>query len=121
MALKLKKQLSSNGVNLDVTFQPIIEITCMVTSKFKTNSMINATVFNTVEDFANHNRSGLNDIDQIKGLRQISIGTPESDNEGANIVEKFNLYLNNIAKAKILADNPSWVDADIEIVNINVI
>lgn len=118
MALKLKKQLSTNGVNLDTAFQPIIEITCSLSSTFKTNSMISTTVFNSINDFKANNRSNLNDIDQIKGLRELSVGTPEADNEGTNVLEKFNLYLNNITKAKILADNPTWVDGDIEIVNI---
>jgi 5S rRNA maturation endonuclease (ribonuclease M5) len=83
--------------------------------------MLNTSVYNNIDDFKSGKRSGLNDIDQLKELRRLVIGTPDADNSGANVLEKFNLYLNQITKAKILADNPTWVDADIEIVNISLI
>jgi hypothetical protein len=119
MALKLKKQLSTNGIKFDISFQPIIEIIAIITSSFKTNSMISTSVFNTIEDFKNKNTSNLFDIEELKCIRNLNIGTPDANNSGVDVLEKFNLYLNNIVKTNILANNPTWVDSDIEILNIN--
>ena len=111
MALKLKKQLTSNGVKLDATFQPVIYVNVMLDKRMNNTPMLSYTVYSDI----NSTTPLMVQIDEIQNLRDITI---PSDASGADLLTKFIKGLNDAVKAKLLELNPSWVSADVEIVNL---
>lgn len=111
MALKLKKQLTSNGVKLDVTFQPVIYINVMLDRRMNNVPMLSYSIFETTESTTQL----MVQIDEIQNIRDVVI---PSDATGVDILTKFIKGLNDAVKAKLLENNPSWTSNDIEIVNL---
>jgi hypothetical protein len=111
MALKLKKQLTSNGVKLDAAFQPVVYIDINLTKMLNNQPMINFTI---LENEVSTQRLFIQ-IDEIQVINTIVI---PSDATGADLLTKFIKGLNDAVKAKLLENNPSWTSNDIEIVNL---
>ncbi len=120
MALKLKKQLSINDVLLDVSYQPVIDINVTLTRKFKTDSMITTVLYDSLDDYNTKKRSRLTEIDQLNNIRNIQIEEIPYDNAATDVLEKFVLFLNLTVKAKLLANNPTWSDEDVEVINLSI-
>ena len=111
MALKLKKQLTSNGVKLDAAFQPVIYVNVMLDKRMNNNPMLSYSIFETIESTTQL----MVQIDEIQNIRDIVI---PSDAVGVDILTKFIKGLNDAVKSKLLENNPSWTSDDIEIVNL---
>lgn len=111
MALKLKKQLTSNGVKLDAAFQPVIYINVMLDRRMNNVPMLSYSIFETIESTTQL----MVQIDEIQNIRDVVI---PSDATGVDILTKFIKGLNDAVKAKLLENNPSWTSNDIEIVNL---
>ena len=111
MALKLKKQLTSNGVKLDAAFQPVIYVNVMLDKRMNNNLMLSYSIFESIQS----TNQLMVQIDEIQNIRDIVI---PSDAVGVDILTKFIKGLNDAVKSKLLENNPSWTSDDIEIVNL---
>lgn len=111
MALKLNKQLTSNGVKLDAAFQPVIYVNVMLDKRMNNTPMLSYSIFETTESTTQL----MVQIDEIQNIRDIVI---PSDATGATLLDKFLKGLNEAVKSKLLENNPSWTSNDVEIVNL---
>ena len=98
MALLLKKQLTSNGVKLDATFQPVIYVNAILDRRMNNVPMLSYSIFETTESTTQL----MVQIDEIQNIRDIVI---PSDATGVDILTKFIKGLNDAVKAKLLELN----------------
>jgi hypothetical protein len=111
MALLLKKQLTSSGVKLDSSFQPVIYIDINLSKVINNIPMISYTIF---ENITSNQRLSIR-IDELQAINSITI---PSDASGVDLLTKFIKGLNDAVKAKLLENNPLWSSDDVEIVDL---
>lgn len=116
MALKILKEVSAKGdLKTDgcyIQVKPYLPFDLQ-------NVPVDRGIWKSKEDFeANQSGPTIPALIEIKNAYYLNPEDAGDIYEGKNILYKMLWWVNTAIKQQILADNPTWVDADIEIVDI---
>jgi hypothetical protein len=84
------------------------------------NVPIDRNIWKNKTDFlANQTKGTITKLDEIKNSFLVARDTAPSDCQGSTVEIKALYWLNTEVKAQILADNITWTDDDIDIIDLN--
>lgn len=115
MALNIKKTVTAGGLSRMGCYVQLVP-------HFVTGTPVvpmDRNIWKDRTDYeANPTQGTIRALDEIPQSFNIDTTTAPADCQGATVIAKMLYWMNTQAKAKLLILNPSWIDGDIEIVDL---
>lgn len=115
MALQINKTVHKSGLSMNGCY--IMLVPHLVTGQATVPTDRNIWA-NKADADANPTKGTIPSLDEIADAYYIANNTAPADCTGADVLSKALYWINTQVKAQLLVANPTWVDGDIEIVDL---